>query len=227
MENAVDALKIAFALFVLVIALSLAMYMFTQAKETADIVIQKSDVTEFMDYTSLASVTAGTTTTADGSERIVGLETIIPTLYRYYKENYTVVFLDTDGSPLTLYETQTQPELWSGYGTESGYINKYYSNNYSTEVCSFDVNEETSRYEPWVGSNAYYKLNLDMFLSGGTFVAPSGNGMDYNYATLVGRGGFVEQYKESQFIEYLGEYTYESTNLNGQEKRVIIYQLMS
>lgn len=230
MENAVDALKIAFAVFVFIIALSLAMYMYTQARETADIVLQSSDITEFMDYTSLESVEEGATT-VNGTDRIVGLETIIPTLYRYYKENYTVLFLNSDGSPIELYQTQTNTNLWS-----EGYTNKYYQNNTDLKVCSFDVDEETSRREPWTGNNDYYKLNLDMFLSGGTFRAPSGNGMDYDYSRLVGNGGFVEKYKDSQFRESLGEYTFNdvnsqevsgATNVKGQEKRVIVYTLIN
>lgn len=212
MENAVDALKIAFAVFVFVMALSIVMYMFTQAKETADIVLQRSDITEFMDYVE------GTDT-----ERIVGLETIIPTLYRYYKENYTVVFLRSDGTtttPLDLYETHTNTDLWS---TE--YINKYYDDNESVSVCSFDVDEETSRREPWTGSNAYYKQNLDMFLSGGTFNAPSGDiTMNYDYGS-----GFIEDYADRKFKESLGEYTYSSgvgTTSSVKTKRVIIYTLL-
>ena len=55
--------------------------MFTQARETADIVLRSSDITEFMDYTELEDITEGTTII--NSERIVGLETIIPTLYKY------------------------------------------------------------------------------------------------------------------------------------------------
>ena len=73
MENAVDALKIAFAVFIFVVALSLAMFMFTQARETADIVLSSSDVTEFMDYIEVADTV--------GEDRIVGLETIIYTLH--------------------------------------------------------------------------------------------------------------------------------------------------
>ncbi len=229
MENAVDALKIAFAVFVFVMALSLAMYMFTQARETADVVLQSSDVTEFMDYTSLANVIDGSTT-VDGNERIVGLETIIPTLYKYYKENYTVIFLNSNGSPLELYETQTNINLWS-----TGYTNKYYSNNTDLRVCSFDVDEETRRHEPWTGNTDYYKQNLDMFLSGGTFYYPSGSGESYNYSDIIGNGGFIEKYKNSQFRESLGEYTFNSvdsgattgtTNVEGREKRVIVYTLM-
>ena len=77
-----------------------------------------------------------------------------------------------------------------------------------------------------------------MFLSGGTFVSPSGNGMDYNYEDLVGTGGFIEKYKDKQFRESLGEYTYndlsgtqngqtgEVANVKPKKKRVIIYTLL-
>ena len=227
MENAVDSLKLAFAVFVFIIALFLAMYMFTRARETADIVLQSSDITEFMDYTTLEDIETGGTTI--NSERIVGIETIVPTLYKYYKENYTVIFRNSDGTPLELYETQTNVDLWS-----TGYTNKYYSDNKDLKVCSFDVDEETRRHEPWTGNTNYYKQNLDMFLSGGVFYFPSGNGESYDYSTIIGNGGFVEKYKNSQFRESLGEYTYNSvddsedgtTNITGREKRVIIYTLM-
>ena len=242
MENAVDALKIAFAVFVFIVAISLVMYMFTQARETADIVLASSDVTEFMDYVEVSDT--------DGEDRIVGLETIIPTLYKYFKENYTVIFLKSNGTslePLDLYTTRTNPNLWS-----AGYTNRYYSDNIDTKICSFDVDEETRRREPWTGNTNYYKQNLDMFLSGGTFVAPSGNGMDYNYSDRNVNGwgtsnSFIEQYKDKQFRESLGEYTYNSVNSGAEqtneieddefssgvgdtqdrEKRVIIYTLLN
>lgn len=111
MENAVDALKMAFAVMVFVMALSLAIYMFSQARETADIVLHSSDVTQYMSYDQVS----------EGSEkRIVGLESIVPTLYKYYKENYTVIFRDSSGKFLELYETETDPETWSEK------TNKYY-----------------------------------------------------------------------------------------------------
>ena len=84
MENAVDALKIAFAVFVFIVALSLSMFMFTLVGQTSDIVLQSSDVTRFMEYIEVSDMIS--------DERIVGLETIIPTLYKYYKENYTIIF---------------------------------------------------------------------------------------------------------------------------------------
>lgn len=224
MENAVDALKIAFGVFVFTMALSLSIYMFTMARETSDIVLQSSDVTALMEYIEASDMI--------GEDRIVGLETIIPTLYKYYKENYTVIFLKSDGTPLELYETQTNPTLWS-----PGYTNKYYDDNQDLKICSFDVDEETRRREPWTGNTNYYKQNLDMFLSGGTFIAPSGNGMNYNYSSARvngwGNNSFIDEYKDSQFRESLGEYTYNevssttsTTNVKEKKKRVIIYSLV-
>ena len=222
MENAVDALKIAFAVFVFTMALSLAMYMLTMASETSDIVLQSSDVTALMEYIEVSDMI--------GEERIVGLETIIPTLYKYFKENYTVIFLNSDGTPMELYETQTNTDLWS-----TGYINKYYTDNTDTRVCSFDVDEETRRHEPWTGNTNYYKMNLDMFLSGGPFVSPSGNGMDYDYSSSRingwGNNSFIDEFSDSQFRESLGEYVYNevsavTANVQEKRKRVIIYTLV-
>lgn len=239
MENAVDALKIAFAVLVFTMALSLAMIMFTQVRETADIVLRVSDVSQYIEYIESDQYS--------GESRVVGLETIIPTLYNYYRENYTVIFLNSDYSFMTLYNTQTDSDYWS-----DGYYNKYYGGT-DRRVCSFDANEEQSRREPWTTSGTggntqdyYMKLNMDYFLSGGTFTSPSGNGTDYDYSSTSihgwsGSSSFIEKYKDSEFDEYLGWYVYndvtESLSGSGQyvtdgtstvqqqTKRVIVYRL--
>lgn len=248
MENAVDALKIAFGVFVLTMALSIGMYMFNQAKATADVVLASSDTETYAMYTNAIEGIAS----IDGDgDRIVGLETIIPTLYKYYKENYTVVFLQSNGEPLTLYTTRmNNPDNWS-----DGFINKYrtYADD-DLRVCSFDVDEETSRHEPWTGGTDYYKQNLDMFLSGGTFYAPSNNhDYDYDYGKKNGsgtngvngwgNGSFIDQFQDKQFRESIGQYTYSNitedaaddptydssglTNTAPKTKRVIVYTLLN
>lgn len=91
------------------------------------------------------------------------------------------------------------------------------------KICSFDVNEETNRHEPWTASADLYKQNIDMFLSGGTI--KFSNGVEYTYK------GFMNEYKNATFKEDLGEYTYNATNDEGnsnstikaKKKRVIIY----
>ena len=89
------------------------------------------------------------------------------------------------------------------------------------KICSFDVNEETNRHEPWTASADLYKQNIDMFLFGGenTF----SNGVKYDYGD-----GFVKKYKGKKFIEDLGKYTYNATNdstIKAKKKRVIIYTI--
>ena len=217
MENAVDALKIGFAVFVFVMALSLTMYMFTNTKESADMILHSSDLTEYMEFIE----------PQEGSEnRIVGLETIIPTLYKYYKENYTVIFRKASGEFLELYNTQTNTNLWS-----KGYTNRYYGDK-STKVCSFDVNEETKRHEPWTGNDKENKRMLDIFIQGGKYTYTNSSG---NKEINFGEG--LSRYKDKEFIESLGEYqfnaseseevrdNYNSALVKNKKKRVIVYTL--
>ena len=199
MENAVDALKIAFAALLFTMSLSLAIYMFSEARETADIVLHSSDITEYTEYIEEAEMT--------GTEnRVVGLETIIPTLYKYYKENYTVIFRESDGDPLELYKTKTinsnNLEL-SGWSPD--YINKYYTNKYDDRICSFDVDEETKRHEPWTGDAQKNKKMIDCFIDGETYKYEDSRGK-HEIDFLGGYG--LKQYSNKQFIENLGEYVY-------------------
>lgn len=221
MENATDALKIAFAVLAFVMALTIAITMFSQLNSVSQIVISSTDNTKYYDYKI---------TTNEQKTRIVGLENIIPTLYKYYKENYTVLFLDKNGEPLNLYKSQMDNfDLWSDVDSDTKVIGKYYTNNSNDNpVCAFDVDEETIRHEPWIGKLADYKENLDAFLYGGTFYYKDNSGKKYEYK------GFINQYSNNKFKETLGEYTYSlSTNveenenslLKNRKKRVIIYQL--
>ena len=223
MENATDALKIAFAVLVFTMALTIAITMFSQLNQVSKIVIEGTDNTKYYEYKI---------TTNEEKTRIVGLENIIPTLYKYYKENYTVLFLDKNGEPLNLYESQMDDiNLWADANTDIKVIGKYYNNNSNNNpVCSFDVDEETIRHEPWVGTSADYKENLDAFLFGGTFAYKDNSGKKYTYT------GFISKYSDKKFKETLGEYTYNisannenntNTLLKNRKKRVIIYQLQN
>ncbi|MDO5555300.1 MAG: hypothetical protein Q4G09_01180 [Clostridia bacterium] len=79
MENATDALKIAFAIFVFVIAITILFSLVSQAKATADVVLYHSDKTNF--YSHVAS---------QGENRTVSYAEVVSTLYRYYKESICV-----------------------------------------------------------------------------------------------------------------------------------------
>lgn len=93
MENAVEALKMAAAVLTFVLALGIGMSSFSQAKQTAEIVLSYTD----REFEAQYVENAGTT------ERIVGRETIIPAMYRAYKEYYKIYFYYSDGTPIELY----------------------------------------------------------------------------------------------------------------------------
>src|SRR5699024_10351440 len=74
-------------------ALGISISSFSQARTTADILIK---------YTDRETVTQYTQDTGD-TTRIVGAETIIPTIYRAYNENYKILFYNSVGDLIELY----------------------------------------------------------------------------------------------------------------------------
>lgn len=99
MENAADALKMAAWVLIFVVALSIIINAFGMARQTTDILISYNDNEYYTDY-----VEQGNT------ERKVGYETIIPAIYRAYKENYKIIFLNNDGTPMYFYENKNTKE---------------------------------------------------------------------------------------------------------------------
>lgn len=85
MENATDAFKMAAAVLIFVLAISIIILSFGQVRETADIILNHKDrETTYIYYDDIGSV------------RTVNLETIIPTIYRAHLENYKIVFSGLD-----------------------------------------------------------------------------------------------------------------------------------
>ena len=72
MENAADALKMAAAVLIFVVALSISINAFSEVRTTATTILNYKD-NEY-DYTYVQS--------NGGTERLVGLESIIPTIYK-------------------------------------------------------------------------------------------------------------------------------------------------
>lgn len=234
MENAVEALKMAFAVILLTLALSLSINFFSKARATSELVLQRSDKAAYYDYTryDLPEDPSG--------NRVVGYETIIPTLYKYDKERYKVIFKQgnydpstgvlTNVQPLSIYETTSIRANWS-----KNYINDFdgrttrdsvYNN---LNICSFDIIEEAQRNEPWVGSAEQVKLHLDAIFSGGLYTLPQDNSrtIDYSNNPLSKR--------ENKFVEQIGEVTIVTNNGGAEDtvlgnkttkKRIITYVLI-
>lgn len=215
MENVTQAIYMAFAVLVFSLALTMTMTVFSQARATSDAVLFRNDETNFMEYNSDIG------NLAQDRSRIVGLETVIPTLFKYYKENYTVLFRSTTdpdyaenpegAEPLLLYKSQTDQVNWQVDTNLKTYSGKLYSNTADVaDVFTFDLDEETKRNEPWTGSVNHIKDNLIAFLNGDTFESPSGDGESYTYPS------FISNYSGRRFLEQIGEYvpddaTYDST----------------
>lgn len=234
MENAVEALKMAFAVLLLTLALSLSIAFFSKARSTSEIVLQSSDKMAYYDYTryDLPEDPSG--------NRIVSYETIIPTLYKYNKERYKVVFKQgkydsstgtlSDVTPLPIYSTTTNPKNWN-----KNYINDFdgTSNKDSTNpelrICSFDIIEETQRNEPWIGNAEQVKLHLDAIFGGGEYKIPFMTG-----ASTINYANNPLSKRNNKFVEQIGEITTTNTDENEDEvignkttkKRIITYILI-
>lgn len=96
MENMIDALKMAFAVIVFVMALTIAFTVFSQAKATSDFVLYLNDKTNFEEYLE----------ESQNEKKIVGMETILPLVARYidYNENYSVDIQNTNGDSIVVFD---------------------------------------------------------------------------------------------------------------------------
>ena len=94
MENASEALIMAFSVLVFVLALSISIHSFGQVRATSEMIMERSDSTFDTTYIDTDNELLQDVD-ASGEKivtRTVGAETIIPTLYRAYEENLVIVF---------------------------------------------------------------------------------------------------------------------------------------
>lgn len=177
-ENAYEALMMAFALFVFVIAMSGAMYLFSKVTTTSEILTYRADETNYYDNVAVVG--------KEGIERYVNTETVIPTLYRYYKENFCVKIYDATGcasgsSPTTPVLVQildvnlegrvnsaaSDTKATSGTDNFKSYqnylLNEVYNNNTENQFPEKYINMFGA---PWLDSTENMKLRVDYFVNG-------------------------------------------------------------
>jgi len=104
MEDAAQAIVMAFSVFIFVIALGLAMANFNLSKEVSDMIINYNDRTYVEEYKEIEEGELDFT----GNGRIVGAETVIPTLYRYYKEKFSVDINNSNNVAIELFDLATE-----------------------------------------------------------------------------------------------------------------------
>ena len=204
MENAIEALKIAFGIIMFVLALTLGISSFSKATSAVEAITTLRD--RETEYTYVEQ--------SNDSNRVVGVETVIPTMYKAYKENFRIVFLDKDENPLYLY-TYTNP------------------NGATEDINYIDLEQE-------VRSNAKDAVeNLDKLFKlknenpGSSFTTDYAATFTLN-SSVSGAGGLYKFLEDKKFKEVLGEYYQEdqvagtetsALEINKTKKRVITYIL--
>ena len=153
MENAADALKMAAAVLIFVMAISITISSFTETRVAATTILNNKD--KEYDYSYVED--NGTT------ERLVSLESIIPTIYKAYKENYKIVFKEN------LFSDGVYKKINSETGTEDN----VYSIDLQKEVLGNDTQKEQfimailygSKYDKYETVKNTFKKNLKISLN--------------------------------------------------------------
>lgn len=204
MENATEALKIAFGVMMFVLALTLSITSFSQATQAVEGITYMSDRETTYTYVKPAS----------NSNRIVGVETIIPTMYNAYKENYKVYF----------YESYTDEN-----NNQPMYLYKYVDPNVATpDTYVYYVDLEREIFSS--ANEAVEHLNVMLGK------IPTDSNAKY-HEQFIHAEGLYEFLKDKKFEEIIGEYYQEDAldaangtssgilDVNKTKKRIITYVL--
>lgn len=98
MENITDALKMGAAALIFIIAFSVTMVMFSQARQTTDKIVGRLNLSEYLP--KVESLGEANLT------RIVGIETVIPTIYRYFQSDDDIqIKIMKDGELFQIFDT--------------------------------------------------------------------------------------------------------------------------
>ena len=242
MENAERAIMMTFAVIILVFALGIAISMFSKVLVTAEHLSFYADSTIYYDNVKLDddSVELNDPYIKDGTVRIVNAETIIPTLYRYYKENFCVKIYDATNQLIQVFDVNLEGKVHGAagdtYATANAKTPVHIENNAYNKV----YNDKSKKYclfgAPWLGSTESVKKRVDYFIDGkagyinNTYVDyKSDKYNDFYEARVAGM-----QFKE-RFICY--SYTGQTMTTEGgdqlitgeksKDKIVIIYTLIN
>ena len=214
MENVADALKMAADFLVFITALAIGITSFSQARSTAQILLNYTDREYETQYVESTSTT----------NRVVGAETIIPTIYRAYKENYKIMFYKSDNNndEMELFKKGDQPINYIDLGSDSKILS-----------LADDAKKDDFIMVLLYGEKAEVKT----VTTGEDFIKKMKNEQGIN----LSEDGIYDTIKSSKFIEKFGVYYPDeeressdtgdessSTNVptaNKDKKRIISYYL--
>ena len=198
MENITRALIMAFSMLIFVIAFSYAMYLINKATATSDVLLESITTSKYYDNIEVSG--------SDVATREVGIDTIIPVLYRYYKENYAVKIYDGD-TLIQIFDVNLESKIaraaaYTGT-TDKELVSLKGSiyNNKTNQAYLFEA--------PWTGStDEDTRTRIDYFLNGEK---------GYINNTLVDYtkdSGFIKKYGGRTFTESFVEYAYSGETIS-------------
>lgn len=200
MENATEALQMAFGVLVFVIALSISINAFGEARRTSQVLLDYTD--REYDYTYVED--------NQTTKRIVKAETIIPSIYKAYKENYKIVFKKNKTKGMELYKRLVAT-----------------NSNDMKSICSIDLekidvlgsDEQKERFIKILLYGYENDEEVKIFKDAGLDLPAKGNGLydkikDYTFKESLG----IYYQEELQSAE-----TDSEPNANKNKKRVITY----
>lgn len=230
-DNASTALIMAFSVIVFVMALSLAMFMFSKVTNTSEALVQYSDATRFYDNIKLVEEEVG----KDYTERLVSSDTIIPTLYRYYKENFCVKIYDADSNLIQIFDVNLEGKVNNAVADTEAKADSTKSKQIENYALKKVYNDSTKPYylfaAPWLGNTENVKTRIDFFVNG-----KSGY-INNEYVDYRENAFYKARMDKKQFRERFISYSYSGetmetedgdilvTGANEKDKIVIIYTM--
>ena len=208
MENAADALQMAAAVLIFVLALTIAINSFGQARQTAQLILDYND--REYDYTYVDYDIATT-------ERIVSAESMIPTIYKAYRENYKIIFEGLTEDEY-LYEQRNEDGVWG-------------EKVYSIDM-EFGVRLADDRRKLQFLMALLYGENMEE--TGGNTFDELSEYFEDSAGVRLKKDGLYDTIKGKTFVESIGVYYQEEAKggdvsnvpeANLTEKRVITYTL--
>lgn len=199
MENATDAIKMAGAVLLFVLALSIIIPFFSQARETTDLILDARD-------RETVYINGNYYYKATGNERQVGWETILPTVMRAYLENYKIVF---EGLSDPIYTIKLDGDI----------INKYsldLETNNGTKYENVALANEDQKAEFLCGI-LYHKYRTNNY-----------EDFNKKFNIEIGSRSLSDMLKGKKITEKLGVYYQNDSDIpdvNKTQKRIITYTI--
>jgi hypothetical protein len=189
MENVVESIIIVFAVIVFVIALSVTTFMLSKAMTTTKEIIYFADKTNYMQNIRIDEDEAPIT------RRNVSIDTVVNSLYRYYKENFMVRIYNNAGNLVQIFDTTIEGKVYTAMSktpTMRTEEERALVNNYGSGATNLFG-------APWMGNTTRdAKYRVDLYVAGRVGYI---NKIEVDYSTnnLYSLGTEFEE----TFIEYV------------------------